>query len=83
LFENASAEIYENVGLLAYSPMGFVVLSGKFLTGESHPKTEFVPQYSRYKAMNNQKNRNYTMKLQLKWFDLNRIVLAFIEQQHF
>jgi hypothetical protein len=23
------------------------------------------------------------MKLQLKWFDLNRIVLAFIEQQHF
>jgi aryl-alcohol dehydrogenase-like predicted oxidoreductase len=32
LFENASSEICarENVGLLAYSPMGFGVLSGKF-----------------------------------------------------
>jgi aryl-alcohol dehydrogenase-like predicted oxidoreductase len=31
LFENASEICYrENVGLLAYSPMGFGVLSGKF-----------------------------------------------------
>jgi aryl-alcohol dehydrogenase-like predicted oxidoreductase len=35
---NASSEICarENVSLLAYSPMGFGVLSGKFLTGENH-----------------------------------------------
>ncbi|MGL4383719.1 MAG: aldo/keto reductase, partial [Flavobacterium sp.] len=39
LYENGSAEIgiRENVGLLAYSPMAFGVLSGKFLTGEAHP----------------------------------------------
>jgi aryl-alcohol dehydrogenase-like predicted oxidoreductase len=33
----------ENVGLLAYSPMAFGVLSGVF--GESHPTpSQFVPQ---------------------------------------
>jgi aryl-alcohol dehydrogenase-like predicted oxidoreductase len=36
-FENASSEVCmrENVGLLAYSPMAFGVLSGVF--GENHP----------------------------------------------
>jgi aryl-alcohol dehydrogenase-like predicted oxidoreductase len=46
----------ENVGLLAYSPMGFGVLSGKFLTGESHPKARLslFPQYSRYSSEQSQ-----------------------------
>lgn len=37
LFENASAEICarENIGLLAYSPMAFGILSGKFLDRKS------------------------------------------------
>ncbi len=51
LFEVGSAEIskYENVGLLAYSPLAFGVLTGKFLTGESHPnaRINLFPQYTR------------------------------------
>jgi aryl-alcohol dehydrogenase-like predicted oxidoreductase len=55
LFENASSEICarENGGLLAYSPMGFGVLSGKFLSGEGViQKQDLVlfPQYSRYSS---------------------------------
>jgi hypothetical protein len=62
--------------------MGFVVLSGKFLTGESHPRQdEFV--YTILEIRTIKMLRNYTMKLQLKWFDLNKLSLAFIEQQHF
>ncbi|MBP7397499.1 MAG: aldo/keto reductase, partial [Flavobacterium sp.] len=54
LYENGSAEIgiRENVGLLAYSPMAFGVLSGKFLTGEAHPnaRINLFPQFSRYNS---------------------------------
>jgi aryl-alcohol dehydrogenase-like predicted oxidoreductase len=54
LFEVNSAEVskYENVGLLGYSPLAFGVLTGKFLTGESHPKSRInlFPQYKRYNS---------------------------------
>ncbi len=54
LFEVNSAEVskYENVGLLGYSPLAFGVLTGKFLTGESHPKARvnLFPQYKRYNS---------------------------------
>ncbi|MHC0446607.1 aldo/keto reductase [Flavobacterium sp. 3-218] len=54
LFEVNSAEVskYENVGLLGYSPLAFGVLTGKFLTGESHPKARInlFPQYKRYNS---------------------------------
>ena len=53
-FEVGSAEVCmrENVGLFAYSPMAFGVLSGKFLTGESHPnaRIKLFPQFSRYNS---------------------------------
>ncbi|MBB4801015.1 aryl-alcohol dehydrogenase-like predicted oxidoreductase [Flavobacterium nitrogenifigens] len=54
LFEVNSAEVskYENVGLLGYSPLAFGVLTGKFLTGEAHPKARvnLFPQYKRYNS---------------------------------
>ncbi|MFD1602059.1 aldo/keto reductase [Flavobacterium artemisiae] len=54
LFEVNSAEVskYENVALLGYSPLAFGVLTGKFLTGESHPKARInlFPQYKRYNS---------------------------------
>lgn len=51
-YEVGMAEISyrENVGLLAYSPMAFGVLSGKFLNGQ-HPEKARVtlfPRFSRY-----------------------------------
>jgi len=52
LFEVGLAEISlrEQVGLLAYSPLGFGVLSGKYLRGEAGPESRFnlFRQYLRY-----------------------------------
>ncbi len=51
-FEIGNAEIAhrEDVGLLAYSPLGFGVLSGKYLNGAqpSDARLTLYPQYSRY-----------------------------------
>ncbi len=51
-FEVGLAEIAhrENVGLLAYSPLGFGVLSGKYLDGGGKPEDRLTrfPEYDRY-----------------------------------
>jgi aryl-alcohol dehydrogenase-like predicted oxidoreductase len=88
LFENASAEVClrENVGLLAYSPMAFGVLSGKFLTGESHPnaRLSLFPQYSRYSsAQCAEATRLYQEVAHKHGLTLTQLALAFVEQQPF
>ena len=88
LFENGSAEIClrENVGLLAYSPMAFGVLSGKFLTGEAHPnaRIKLFPQYSRYNsAQCIEATRLYQEIAKKNGLTLTQLSLAFIEQQPF
>jgi aryl-alcohol dehydrogenase-like predicted oxidoreductase len=88
LFENGSAEVClrENVGLLAYSPMAFGVLSGKFLTGEQHPNARLTlfPQYSRYNsAQCTEAARMYQEIAMKNGLTLTELSLAFIEQQPF
>jgi len=88
LYENGSAEIgiRENVGLLAYSPMAFGVLSGKFLTGESHPnaRINLFPQFSRYNSEQSAAaTRLYNEIAQQNGLTLTELALAFIEQQPF
>ena len=88
LFENASAEVClrENVGLLAYSPMAFGVLSGKFLTGESHPKARLslFPQYSRYNsAQSTEATKLYNEVAHKHGLTLTQLALAFVEHQPF
>jgi aryl-alcohol dehydrogenase-like predicted oxidoreductase len=88
LFENGSAEVClrENVGLLAYSPMAFGVLSGKFLTGEEHPnaRIKLFPQYSRYNsAQCTEATRLYQEIAKKNGLTLTELSLAFIEQQSF
>lgn len=88
LFENGSAEISmrENVGLLAYSPMAFGVLSGKFLTGEAHPnaRIKLFPQYTRYNsAQSTQATRLYQEIAVKNGLTLTELSLAFIEHQSF
>jgi aryl-alcohol dehydrogenase-like predicted oxidoreductase len=88
LFENGSSEIClrENVGLLAYSPMAFGVLSGKFLTGESHPnaRINLFPQYTRYSsAQCTEATRLYQEIAHKNGLSLTELSLAFIEQQSF
>mgnify|MGYP003643225885 FL=1 len=88
LFESASAEVCvrENVGLLAYSPMGFGVLSGKFLTGEKLPKARLnlFPQYSRYSSEQCTQATKLYQEIAIKnGLTLTQLALAFIEQQPF
>ncbi|MBP6759432.1 MAG: aldo/keto reductase [Flavobacterium sp.] len=88
LFENASAEIClrENVGLLAYSPMGFGVLSGKFLSGESHPNSriKLFPQFARYNsAQSTEATRLYNEIAKKNGLTLTELSLAFVNQQAF
>lgn len=87
-FEVGSAEvcIRENVGLFAYSPMAFGVLSGKFLTGESHPnaRIKLFPQFSRYNSEQcTQATRLYQEVANKNGLSLTELALAFIEQQPF
>lgn len=88
LFESGSAEICirENVGLLAYSPMAFGVLSGKFLTGESHPnaRIKLFPQFSRYSsAQSAEATRLYQEIAHKHGLTLTQMALAFVTQQAF
>ncbi|MGL5112763.1 MAG: aldo/keto reductase [Flavobacterium sp.] len=88
LYETGSAEIgiRENVGLLAYSPMAFGVLSGKFLSGESHPKARInmFPQFSRYNSEQSaEATRLYHEIAMQNGLTLTQLSLAFIEQQRF
>jgi aryl-alcohol dehydrogenase-like predicted oxidoreductase len=88
LFENGSAEICirENVGLLAYSPMAFGVLSGKFLSGESHPEAriKLFPQFSRYNsAQSAEATRLYQEVAHKHGLTLTELALAFVTQQAF
>nr|WP_315253653.1 aldo/keto reductase [uncultured Flavobacterium sp.] len=88
LFENASAEVClrENVGLLAYSPLAFGVLSGKFLTGESHPnaRLSLFPQYARYSSAQSTEAANLYQEIARKHgLTLTELALAFVQQQPF
>ena len=88
LFENASAEICirENVGLLAYSPMAFGVLSGKFLTGENHPnaRIKLFPQFARYNSPQcAEATRLYNEIAKKNGLTLTELSLAFVTQQAF
>ena len=87
-FEVGMSEICyrENVGLLAYSPMAFGVLSGKFLTGESHPnaRINLFPQFARYNSGNTREaTRLYNEIAKDFGLTLTELALAFIEKQPF
>jgi len=88
LFENASAEVClrENVGLLAYSPMAFGVLSGKFLSGVPLPNSRLnlFPQYTRYNSeQSTEATKLYQKVAQEHGLTLGQMALAFVTQQPF
>jgi aryl-alcohol dehydrogenase-like predicted oxidoreductase len=88
LFESGSSEVCmrENVGLLAYSPMAFGILSGKFLSGKSYPNSRLnlFPQMSRYNSVQcAEATRLYHEIAQKNGLSLTELSLAFIEQQPF
>jgi len=88
LFEVNSAEVskYENVGLLGYSPLAFGVLTGKFLTGESHPnaRVNLFPQYTRYKSEQcTQATKLYLEIAKKHGLTLTQLAMGFVLAQPF
>lgn len=87
-FETGLAEIAhrEDIGLLAYSPLGFGVLSGKYLGGRmpDNARITLFPQYSRYigKTAAEATQRYYELA-QANDLSLAQMSLAFVSQQPF
>ncbi len=76
----------ENVGLLAYSPLAFGVLSGKFLSGESHPEARLnlFPNFTRYNSLQTKEATKLYQETAEKFgLTLTEMSLAFIRQQQF
>jgi aryl-alcohol dehydrogenase-like predicted oxidoreductase len=87
-FEINLAEVClrENVGLLAYSPLAFGMLSGKYLNGNLPEKSrlKLFPQYSRYNSKQShiltQKYLELANELNIS---LTELSLAFVNHQEF
>jgi aryl-alcohol dehydrogenase-like predicted oxidoreductase len=87
-FEINLAEVClrENVGLLAYSPLAFGMLSGKYLNGNLPEKSrlKLFPQYSRYNSKQShiltQKYLDLANELNIS---LTEFSLAFVNHQEF
>ncbi len=87
LFEVGLSEICmrENVGLLAYSPLGFGTLSGKYLNG-INPEYRMAkfPQFVRYTGENAVKaTRLYNDLAEANNLTIAQMALAFVHQQSF
>ena len=76
----------ENVGLLAYSPLAFGVLSGKFLNGGNNPnaRISLFPQFARYNSENTREATRRYNEIALSFgLTLTELSLAFVTQQSF
>ncbi|QWX83353.1 aldo/keto reductase [Cellulophaga sp. HaHaR_3_176] len=87
-FETGLAEVAhrENIGLLAYSPLGFGVLSGKYLGGRmpDNARITLFPQYSRYIGkVAAEATQKYYELAQANDLSLAQMSLAFVNQQSF
>lgn len=87
-FESGLAEICirENVGLLAYSPLAFGVLSGKYLSGETLPNARITkfPQYNRYNSAKCSEATHLYQEIAHKYdLTLTELSLAFVNQRAF
>jgi aryl-alcohol dehydrogenase-like predicted oxidoreductase len=87
-FEIGLAEmaIREEVGLLAYSPLAFGVLSGKFLHGARPPESRIV-RWSRFARYTNEHadraTLSYAEVAAKHELDMAQMALAFVRQQRF
>jgi len=88
LFEIGNAEICirENAGLLAYSPLGFGVLSGKYINGNipEGSRLKLYPNLNRYTSKQSMKATKMYMDIAIKYgISLTNISLAFVNSQPF
>ena len=88
VFEGDMAEIAmrENVKLLAYSPMAFGVLSGKYIKGTAadNARLKLFPRFSRYSSEQaTQATKAYLQLAEDNGLSLAQMSLAFVTQQPF
>ncbi|RDY59586.1 aldo/keto reductase [Flagellimonas nanhaiensis] len=88
LFEVGLSEVSmrESIGLLAYSPLGFGVLSGKYLTEIPPRKARMTlfPNYSRYSGDTaTEATRKYQQLAQEHGLSLAQMALAFVNTRPF
>jgi aryl-alcohol dehydrogenase-like predicted oxidoreductase len=88
VFEGDIAEISmrENIGLLAYSPMAFGVLSGKYIkeTASENSRLKLFPRFSRYSSEQSTQATKAYLKLAEEYnISLAQMSLAFVTQQPF
>ncbi len=87
-FEGDMAEIAirENIGLLAYSPLGFGVLSGKYIKGIAgeNARLKLFPTFVRYSSeQSTEATKRYLQIAEESNLSLTQMALAFVNQQPF
>lgn len=88
MYECDMAEITarENIGLLAYSPMAFGVLSGKYLknTATANSRLNLFPRFARYSSkQSTQATQRYLQLAEENAIPLAQLALAFVTQRPF
>ncbi len=88
VFEGDMAEIAirENIGLLAYSPMAFGVLSGKYIQGTAseNSRLKLFPRFARYSSEQaTNATKEYLKIAESHNMSLAQMSLAFVTQQPF
>lgn len=87
-YEVGMSEIaqHENIGLLAYSPLAFGYLTGKFRHG-ARPADARITLFSRFSRYSNPESEwaieQYALLAEKHGLSLTQLVLAFIKQQFF
>jgi aryl-alcohol dehydrogenase-like predicted oxidoreductase len=87
-FEGDMAEIAirENIGLLAYSPLAFGVLSGKYIKGTAaeNSRLNLFPTFARYSSeQSTEATKQYLKLAEENNLSLTQMSLAFVNQQPF
>lgn len=88
VFEGDMAEIAirEQIGLLAYSPMAFGVLSGKYIKGKAadNSRLKLFPRFARYSSeQSTEATKHYLKIAEDNNMSLAQMSLAFVNQQPF
>jgi len=88
VFEGDMAEvsIREDIGLLAYSPLAFGVLSGKYIEGTAadNARLKLFPRFARYSSeQSTEATKQYLALAKANNLSLTQMALAFVNQQPF
>ncbi len=82
----AETSLRENIGLLAYSPMAFGVLSGKYVKGTAadNARLKLFPRFARYSGEQATKaTKRYLKIAEDNGMSLAQMALAFVNQRPF